>query len=210
MNAALQRRRQGDGDDLAGRDRMTPAPHDAVAEGRSAWQRLCERERKSWSDWLLVGHASIAGRAEAMQQVKANRPLGSKYNRLFGEWLRENGFDSISNQARYRLVLVLEHPPEIEAWRESLDDVQRGRLNHPSAVWFAWKRATKAEAATPHRQHVVLRAAPKPKKTGNGRPIHWNGDAIKRAAIAIREAYSTDFYVLLTGHWKPRSETRLI
>jgi hypothetical protein len=70
--------------------------YQAVSAGREAWARLRERERKSWSDWLLVGHALIAGRAQAMQMAGANRPLGWKYNSVFGEWLRSNGFDSIS------------------------------------------------------------------------------------------------------------------
>src|SRR5690349_12124998 len=30
-----------------------------------------------------------------------------------------------------------------------------------------------------------------------GRPIYWHGDAIRRAANAIREVYSTDFYVMV-------------
>jgi hypothetical protein len=29
------------------------------------------------------------------------------------------------------------------------------------------------------------------------RPIHWHGDAIRRAANAISEVYSTDFYVIV-------------
>jgi hypothetical protein len=55
-----------------------------------------------------------------------------------------------------------------------------------------WKRATAAELSAPKRRNVVRGA----KLHTGGRPVHWNGDAIKRAAVAIRENYSTDFYVL--------------
>jgi hypothetical protein len=73
-----------------------------------------------------------------------------------------------------------------------LDDAKRRRLNHPGAVWHAWKRATKGETSVPTRRQVVKGA----KAKGNGHAIHWNGDAIRRAASAIREVYSTDFYVM--------------
>jgi hypothetical protein len=110
-----------------------------------------------------------------------------------GEWLRDNGLGDVCAQERYRLLLILENLPAIEAWREGLDEAQRRRLNHPNAIWAHWRRATKPKQPTaPKRQHVVKGTTPHK----SGRPIHWDGDAIKRAANAIRESYSTDFYVL--------------
>jgi hypothetical protein len=66
-------------------------------------------------------------------------------------------------------------------------------LAQPSrgAIWTRWRRSTKTEITAPTRQSVKGATA-----KGNGHAIHWNGDAIKRAAIAIRESYSTDFYVM--------------
>ena len=62
----------------------------------------------------------------------------------------------------------------------------------PGRDLVAWRRATKIEIAAPTRRHVVKGFAGK----GHGKAIHWPGDAIRRAAFAIREVYSTDFYVM--------------
>jgi hypothetical protein len=78
---------------------------DIVAEGRNAWQRLREAGRRSWDDWMAVARALVQGRAETMQEAKANRPFGSKYNTAMGAWLRENGFAEIDNQQRYRALV---------------------------------------------------------------------------------------------------------
>jgi hypothetical protein len=110
-----------------------------------------------------------------------------------GTWLRQHGIDSIGNQERYRCLLVLENLPAITARRDGLDEAQRRRLNHPGAVWFAWRRAT-ADRPTPHRQQLVARQSvvegAKPHKTS--RAVHWPQDALQRAAAAIRETRSND------------------
>jgi hypothetical protein len=132
---------------------VTGGADDAVNVGREAWARLWARDRKAWSDWVLVGHELIAGRAEAMRQANANRPLGSKYNRLFGEWLRSHGFDGIPGQTRYRTIKVIENIREIEVFRDGLTEAQRLRWNHPNSVWAHWRRSLKAATPAPQRQH---------------------------------------------------------
>jgi hypothetical protein len=113
----------------------------AIEAGREAWQRLREAPRATWTDWLMVARALIIGRTEALELANTNRPVGTRYNAAMGRWLRETGLADVSAQERYRLLLVLENLPAIEAWRAGLDDAQRRRLNHPGAVWHGWRRA---------------------------------------------------------------------
>jgi hypothetical protein len=80
----------------------------AITEGREAWQRLKSRERKDWQDWLAVGRAIEIGKATALKAAATNRPVGSKYNRAMGQWLRDNGLADVNAQERYRLLLILE------------------------------------------------------------------------------------------------------
>jgi len=96
--------------------------------------------------------------------------------------LTEHGL-GISVQERYRNL------PVISTWRDGLDEAQRGRLNHPGAVWHAWRRAT-TSAATQPRQRVVTKKATTTR--GYGRAVHWPSDALRRAAAAIRETRSND------------------
>jgi hypothetical protein len=92
---------------------------------------------------------------------------------------------------------MLENLPAIERWRDGLDKAQRRRLNHPNAIWAHWRRYISAETAA-QRQHAISaetlrqRAAHRSKARG----IFWSQDAIKRAAVALRECYSNDTFVM--------------
>jgi hypothetical protein len=147
---------------------MSSATHDAVSDGVAALSRLRERERTSWADWITVGRALIIGRAVSLRTAETNKPLGSRYNAAMGKWLREHDLDGITNQERYRALLVLENLPAISAWRDGLDEAKRMRLNHPNAVWQAWRRDTSVE--TQLRQRVVKTAAATPR--GYGCAVH--------------------------------------
>jgi hypothetical protein len=177
---------------------MTAGADDTVSTGRAAWQRLRDRERATWADWLAVGRALIIGRAAAMQEAKANRPLGSKYNRLFGAWLRSNGFDTISTQERYRIVLCIENLTTIEEWRKTLDNAKKRTLNHPGAVWHAWRGSIKAETPRPaQRQQVVFkRVTAATDAARQGRAIYWPQDAMRRAHQAMLDSRSHDLLIL--------------
>ena len=172
---------------------MSSAP-DQVAAGRAAWHRLRERERTTWQDWTAVANALVIGRSAALKAAGTNRAVGSRYNTAMGSWLRKHGLDGITNQERYRALLVLENLPAISAWRDGLAEARRRSLNHPGAVWAAWRRAT-TSAATQPRQRVVKVTTPTTPR-GYGRAVHWPSDALRRAATAIREASSTDTFVL--------------
>jgi hypothetical protein len=184
--------REGDRDDPAGRDRMTD-PVDDIAAGRAACERIRGHDRKSWHDWLAVGRALVIGRAEMMAKANSNRPLGTVYNRLMGEWLKQHGFGDVNNQERYRIISASRTRPRSNI--SALDwTTPTARLNHPNAVWSHWPwRNQETESAAPSARSYVKAAMPSHK---HGKPIHWPGDPIRRAASAIREVYSTDFYVM--------------
>ena len=174
---------------------------DDVEAGRAAWARLRGRQRKNWADWLAVGAALVVGRASAMKLAQTNKPFGSKYNSAMGQWLRTHGFDEISTQERYRAILCAENRVAIEAWRSNLDDGTQRRFNHPGAVWHAWRRShlpVLRELGPEHRLGGGRqRPEPRPANAkGYPRVLFWPGEMIRRAAIAMIEARSTDYFVM--------------
>ena len=120
-------------------------PDEVVRHGQEAWGRL--QGGRSWEDWLAVGKAIQIGRHLAMVAANTNRPTGSRYDNLFGDWLRETRFDTLDKAARKRLLDCFEHRAEIEAWRQTLPTNKRMQLNHPSSVWRNWQKATVAGKA---------------------------------------------------------------
>jgi hypothetical protein len=162
---------------------------DTIEAGRDAWQRLQVHHRAAWSLWVAVGSALQVGKEAALVAAEAKSPHGKRYTSLFGTWLRENGLDGISQQARYRLLKCMDHLDEIETWRAGLDEAMRNRINHPDSIWFGWRRDVEGQAARhyarPYRPpHVSGKAC-----NGGGyhRPIHFSQDVIRRAAMAMRE-----------------------
>jgi hypothetical protein len=164
---------------------------EAVDAGRAAWQRIRDHGRMAWDDWLAVGRALVIGRAETMAKANSNRPLGSRYNRLMGAWLKQHGLDGIDNQQRYRAIQCIENLQAIDAWRAALDDRKKRSLNHPGACWHAWKRSTKE--AAPAAKQPVKTAMPSHK---HGRPIYWPEHCLRRAHEAMLKSRSSDLLVL--------------
>jgi hypothetical protein len=124
-------------------------PDDIVRRGQEAWSRL--QSGRSWEDWLSVGEAVQVGRHRAMLEADTNRPRGSRYDSIFGDWLSEAGFDTLDKADRKRLFDCLKHRGEIEAWRQTLPANKRLQLNHPTSVWRNWQKATVAGKATADR-----------------------------------------------------------
>jgi hypothetical protein len=164
-----------------------------IADGRAAWDRLKSRERKDWSDWIAVARALAAIRTTALAKAGANKPSGSKYNRIVAELLKEHGLDGINAQERYRALLILENLPAIQTWRNGLDDAQRRRLNHPNAIWHSWRKAARPERSPSPRVNVVNTNGKRP---GNAKSVYWSQDMIRRAADAMRGSRSSDLFVL--------------
>jgi hypothetical protein len=92
----------------------------------------------------------------------------------------------------FRAILVVENLPAIEAFRESLPETQRRRLNHPNAIWHRWRASRSAVSAVPRRECVKSDRSNAP----HGKPIGWPADVIERAAQALRENRSDDHVVV--------------
>jgi hypothetical protein len=129
-----------------------------IKRGQDAWQR--HKSDATWTDWLAIGEALDIGRSDAMAAAGTNKPEGSRYNKLFGKWLKDHGFDDIDQGDRKRLFDVLEHRSEIEQWRKSLPQTTRLRLNNPSTIWRKWNVKPKA----PGNQSAAARRAAQAKQ----------------------------------------------
>jgi hypothetical protein len=103
---------------------------------------------RSWGDWLAVGEAIQVGRHRAMIEANTNTPRGPRYESIFGDWLRETGFDTLDKGNRKRLLDCFQHRAEIETWRQTLPSNKRLQLNHPASIWRNWQKETVAGKAT--------------------------------------------------------------
>jgi hypothetical protein len=119
--------------------------------GQAAWKRL--QKCKSWSDWMAVGEALLAGRTLAMQKAETNRPEGKGYNQVFSQWLAHYGLSEIDKSARAKLLYVMEHRADIEDFRAGLPLNVRMELSHPTSVLRRWQvlnRVTKPKRLRPN------------------------------------------------------------
>ena len=130
-----------------GETRVGPAnPDSIILRGQEAWARL--RQELAWEDWLAVGEALRLGRHLAMLEARTNEPSGKRYQAIYGDWLRQNGFDEIDKGDRSRLFDCLENLSAIHGWRQTLPLNQRVRLNHPNSIWRNWQKSTIAGQTT--------------------------------------------------------------
>jgi hypothetical protein len=172
-----------------------------IREGREAWERIQNKQR--WEDWLAVGKANVVGRAEAMQEARVNKPKGRRYNSAFTPWQYKHGFENLDKADRCRLFEVMDHLPEIEAWRQTLTPRERAGLNHPSTVLRRWK-ATKTKGTAQN----VERNRPEPEQTNPGplNPLAWaNASLTERAAFISAIGWQT-IGEAIPADWRPAIE----
>ncbi len=93
------------------------------------------RKGAHWSDWMYVADGFAVGRAKAMRAAGTNQPYGKAYTRAFGDWMAERPWTkNIDTGTRSVLLWVADHRSEVEAWRETLAQNERAKLNHPTAL----------------------------------------------------------------------------
>lgn len=171
---------------------------DSIEQGRDAWGRLRGSGQKLWSDWVLVAHALAAGREHALRIAQTNSPHGKKYTLAMRQWLDANGFGEMSQPERHSCHRLFQNLPAITAWRDSLPEHQRRKINHPDSAYWGHQRSIsrvptrRINAAAP----AVAKAAEAPKRCYKNGSVHWNQDTIRRAAMAMRDSRSSDFFVL--------------
>jgi hypothetical protein len=132
---------------------------DIVEAGREAWQRRKDEPRHCRKDWYLIGGALNAGRERAMKLAAKSKPEGKNYDQHFSHWLKLHHFDDIDSSDVRKAIWMFENQDKLEAFISSFFPADKQqRLNHPSAVWKAWKcpnrggrwRAEQERAAETH------------------------------------------------------------
>jgi hypothetical protein len=143
-------------------------------QGRAALTRL--HKDKHYLDWLAVGNALAEARQEAKEAcglADTNMPdnrLGKAFAQAMSEILHREKMDSdiIDTATRGQLSFIIEHLPDIEAWRKNeLSPIERAKLNHPSSIYRHYrkyagldggkKREKPAEKPTLLEETVALR-----------------------------------------------------
>jgi hypothetical protein len=114
-------------------------PSDPIKAGQQAWERL--QAYQTWDDWKAVGLALAEGRTRAMAAAQTNQPQGSRYNKIYSNWLGARGFSDLGKSTRARLLQCMEQVGAIDAYLLTLKLEKRLKLNHPTTVLSAWKRA---------------------------------------------------------------------
>ena len=139
------------------------ARKEALAE--EAGERI--KSGSHWRDWMFLADGFAVGQAKAMRAAGTNRPYGKAFTRAMGDWLKArpwaNGYDK---GTRSNLLWCADHRNEIEAWRESLAQNERDKLNHPTALKRRYDAAHKVADAN---------EAPK-KETGREALVRENED----------------------------------
>jgi hypothetical protein len=121
--------------------RTLSAPDRAyIAAGAAAAKRLETIKRQNFHDWQQVAESLSIG--EKLCAELAGGTRGAQYARFYSVWLRKNGLAGIDHGDRSRLKYYREHASEIDAWRNSLSEDKRRRVNHPRSVirgYRLWK-----------------------------------------------------------------------
>jgi hypothetical protein len=101
-----------------------------------------------WLDWMYIAEGLEVGRNKAMRRAGTNRPMGSAYNKAFGQWLDEHRWArDLDKPTRIHLLWCIDHRNDIEAWRETLAQNERARLDHPTAMKRRYEATHKLDGA---------------------------------------------------------------
>jgi hypothetical protein len=114
--------------------KMTITRRNRVEDGVAAWDRLKHSGSQNYNDWMQVAEALEIGQRECMRLAEIDRPQGSRYRKIFGEWLRQYQFDDMDKGDRLRALKILANRAKIEKWRAELPLDDRLNLNHPRAI----------------------------------------------------------------------------
>jgi hypothetical protein len=115
--------------------------------GRDAWEAV--QKSGSFENWEKVAVALAQGRDHSLRVSGANRPAGQTYCRAMNHWCAEHGFAAMAKSLRSNAIEMHNHIDDIRAWRDSLPQRQRQRLNDPLAVTRRWRAATQSNGKCP-------------------------------------------------------------
>jgi hypothetical protein len=108
------------------------------------------KRRAHWEDWCFIADGFAVGRAKAMRQADTNQPFGKAYTVCFGDWMAARPWAKNTDRTtRNHLLWVADHRSEIEAWRVTLAQSERAKLNHPTALRRRYDSAHKTAVVAP-------------------------------------------------------------
>ena len=86
-----------------------------------------------WEDWMFIADGFAVGRDKAMRLAGTNQPYGKRYTRAFAEWAAGRPWvKNYDKGTRSNLLWCADHRSEVEAWRSTLAQNERAKLNHPT------------------------------------------------------------------------------
>ena len=104
-----------------------------------------------WRDWMFLADGLAAGQARAMRESGTNRPYGRDFTRRMGLWLKERPWASRHDTGtRSNMLWCVDHRSEVEAWRETLPQNERDKINHPTTLRRKFEAAHKVTAKDPN------------------------------------------------------------
>jgi hypothetical protein len=115
--------------------------------GREAWEQVNKAE--SFEGWRRIGAALAIGKAHALRFSGANAPEGQNYCREFSTWAKEHGFGTMRASDRSYAIAFYENIGSITAWRATLSDRQRNRLNTAQGNVRRWRISTGQRCSHP-------------------------------------------------------------
>jgi len=112
-------------------DGLDKTTQELIKRGQEAWDSL--KRGETWEKWQTVGFALDAGQRDIMRALGINQPQdgGRAYAERMSAWLSEYRFSEIDKGVRSRLIQLIQHLPDVEAWRATLDLKRRIEINHP-------------------------------------------------------------------------------
>src|SRR5262245_33840018 len=116
-----------------------------VRAGSDAW-RLIDKSQ-SFDAWKKIGAALAVGKAHALDVTRANAAWGSAYSKVFSQWMQHHGFGQMPKSTRSVAIELHENIASIEAWRATLTEKQKQRLQGPQQNVRRWRRATATHEA---------------------------------------------------------------
>jgi hypothetical protein len=168
---------------------------EAYKLGRTAISNL--RKDKNFKWWQGYAGAVVAARGEAMRVAGTNSPIGKAYNLQHAKIMKRERLDIIDANTRKDAVAMIDnlhHPLDsrrlkgVLAWRASLTEGERQRLNHPSSIMRRWKADTEPIADREAAQRI--REAKEPKDNPHLAALadtEGERDEARKHAQALRE-----------------------
>ncbi|MEW8193919.1 MAG: MT-A70 family methyltransferase [Candidatus Thiodiazotropha sp.] len=128
-------------------------PADPVQQGRDAWARIKDNDRKLREDWLTLAAALDVGRQQFITET------GGLNKKDFGQWCEREGFGDLDFRVRADALWVLDN-------QTSIIGLTDNRENHPTNIRKAYRRLIAQEKKEQQREsnRQKIKSSPNPEQ----------------------------------------------